>query len=395
MSGADRAGKKTKQKDETDRRKAQRAEKEVSVFGTNRRLSPEELDGREAWWCAHYEQLKARGYLLRPRYSPEWVPSWKISKKDWVECEDGKRLGFAQIIDATRISDGEVVTLKRINHAVHPHEVAIAQYFSSHALASQAANHCVPIHDVLTLDDDNNMVIIVMPLLRPYTDPRFDTIGEGVACIRQLFEGLHYIHKHNVAHRDCMNRNIMLDPSELYPDSFHPMEISLNRDYSGLAKHFTRTQRPPKYYFIDFGISRRYDPSEANPREVPIWGGDKDVPEFQDSNEPCNPFPTDVFYIGNAIKKDFIQTKRGFEFMWPLVADMIQADPAKRPTMEEVVARFDSICRGLSSWKLRSRAVDDDEDVFELVARTTSHWTRRIGFVTRGVPAMPLQRRST
>ena len=103
-----------------------------------------------------------------------------------------------------------------------------------------------------------------------------------------------------------MNRNLMLDPTHLYPESFHPMAINLNKDCSGDAKHFTRTQRPPKYYFIDFGISRRYDPSDMNPKEIPIWGGDKEVPEFQNSNEPRDPFATDVFYIGNAIKLDFI-----------------------------------------------------------------------------------------
>ena len=104
-----------------------------------------------------------------------------------------------------------------------------------------------------------------------------------------------------------MNRNIVLDPSELYPDSFHPMKPMFKRDYSGFARHFTRTQRPPKYYFIDFGLSRKYDPSETDPKEIPIRGGDKEVPEFQNSSEPCNPFPTDIFYIGNMIKKDFIQ----------------------------------------------------------------------------------------
>ena len=103
-----------------------------------------------------------------------------------------------------------------------------------------------------------------------------------------------------------MNQNIMLDPTQLYPESFHPMATNLNKDCTGDAKHFTRTQRPPKYYFIDFGISRRYDPSDTNPREIPIWGGDKEVPEFQNSNEPRDPFATDVFYIGNAIKMDFI-----------------------------------------------------------------------------------------
>jgi hypothetical protein len=75
--------------------------------------------------------------------------------------------------------------------------------------------------------------------------------------------------------------------------------------------------------------------------------------------------------------------------MKPLVADMIQPNPAKRPKMDEVVSRFDDIRRGLSSRKLRSRVVDVDEDFFERVVRTASHWKRRIQFVTRRVPAVP------
>ena len=75
--------------------------------------------------------------------------------------------------------------------------------------------------------------------------------------------------------------------------------------------------------------------------------------------------------------------------MKPLIASMIQSDPDKRPKMDEVVARFDDIRRGLSQRKLRSRVVDIYEDLFARVARTTSHWKRRIGFVARGVPATP------
>lgn len=75
--------------------------------------------------------------------------------------------------------------------------------------------------------------------------------------------------------------------------------------------------------------------------------------------------------------------------MKPLVADMIQADPAKRPNMDEVVSRFEEIRRRLNGRKLRARAADIDEDLFDRVARTASHWTRRIGFVARGIPAIP------
>ena len=184
---------------------AQLSQRELEVWGTTDHIRPEELDPREVWWRNRYQQLNIRGYRLRPRYSPEWVPSWTTSNKDWEDCEDGKRLEvwmlfflttgsdkfvsqYGQVIDATRIPDGKVVTLKRINTTEHPYEVDIGMYFSSKTLASLPANHCVPIHDVLILDGEEDFAIMVMPLLRPYTNPRFDTFGEVVECFRQLFE---------------------------------------------------------------------------------------------------------------------------------------------------------------------------------------------------------------
>lgn len=81
-----------------------------------------------------------------------------------------------------------MVILKSIIREDHPYEADIALYFSSQALASQPANHCVPVYDVFTLDGDDDTMIMVMPLLRLYNDPSFDTIGEAVECFRQLFE---------------------------------------------------------------------------------------------------------------------------------------------------------------------------------------------------------------
>lgn len=98
-----------------------------------------------------------------------------------------------------------------------------------------------------------------------------------------------------------------MNPASFYIDTFHPVNPKMKRDFSGPARFRTRTSGPPKYLFIDFGLSRRYDPSIVEPKEIPIWGADKEVPEFQNSNEPCNPFPTDVFYIGNMVKTDFVE----------------------------------------------------------------------------------------
>jgi hypothetical protein len=101
----------------------------------------------------------------------------------------------------------------------------------------------------------------------------------------------------------------MMDPTKLYPESFHPWKQRYNRGYNGKAKHHMRTQYPPKYYLIDFGISSRYEADEVNPRERPIWGGDKTVPEFQKSNAPQDPFPTDIYYVGNMMKIDCLEVR--------------------------------------------------------------------------------------
>ena len=72
--------------------------REMLAFGSIQRPPPEELDNREIWWCNRYEQLKARGYILRPRYAPNWIPSWKNDeKKDWADCEDSKQMAVGRL----------------------------------------------------------------------------------------------------------------------------------------------------------------------------------------------------------------------------------------------------------------------------------------------------------
>lgn len=91
----------------------------------------------------------------------------------------------------------------------------------------------------------------------------------------------------------------------MYPNSFHPQKQHLNRSFKGEAKYFSRTERPPRYYFVDFGLSRKYD-STVSTRVLPIKGGDKSVPEFKHSDVTSNPFPIDVYYVGNMIKEEFL-----------------------------------------------------------------------------------------
>jgi hypothetical protein len=76
--------------------------------------------------------------------------------------------------------------------------------------------------------------------------------------------------------------------------------------------------------------------------------------------------------------------------MESLVADMVKSDPAKRPTMDEVVARFSVIRSKLSIWKLRSRMTRR----YELwpvttIWRSVGHWYRTIGYVLGRKAAIP------
>ena len=98
----------------------------------------------------------------------------------------------------------------------------------------------------------------------------------------------------------------MFDPSKMYPQGYHPTQMNRSRDFKGRAKRYTRTQRPPRYYLIDFGLSRQYMTRKA--LDVPLRGGDKTAPEHQNATR-CNPFYTDIYYLGNLVRQEFIQVR--------------------------------------------------------------------------------------
>ena len=81
--------------------------------------------------------------------------------------------------------------------------------------------------------------------------------------------------------------------------------------------------------------------------------------------------------------------RRGFGFLKPLLDDMCQEDPTKRPTIDEVVRRFADIVAGLSSWKLSSRVVYKDELPFLSIYRYPTHWVKQIVRMVQRIPPVP------
>jgi hypothetical protein len=88
-------------------------------------------------------------------------------------------------MDATRISDGRPVMLKRLRQREGPYELQINNLFSTEPLYSNPKNHCVHLLDVIELPGDDS--IMVHPHLRPFFHkPQFQTFGEFVTFFEQI-----------------------------------------------------------------------------------------------------------------------------------------------------------------------------------------------------------------
>ena len=86
-------------------------------------------------------------------------------------------------MDAVRHRDEKQVMLKRVSTAM---ELEISLLVSTPRLRHDPRNHCVPLIEVIELPYAHDQKLMVMPLLRPFDQPRFQTFGEFVAFFTQI-----------------------------------------------------------------------------------------------------------------------------------------------------------------------------------------------------------------
>lgn len=87
----------------------------------------------------------------------------------------------------------------------------------------------------------------------------------------------------------------------MFPEGYHHRKDLRKPDLSGPAKFYTRTQRPSKYFIIDFGMSRRYECDNNSPMELTIT--EKGV-QLQ------NPFQVDIYLAGELVRQGFLDVSQ-------------------------------------------------------------------------------------
>jgi hypothetical protein len=75
--------------------------------------------------------------------------------------------------------------------------------------------------------------------------------------------------------------------------------------------------------------------------------------------------------------------------MVPLITDMTQEEPSKRPSIDEVMARFETIYRSLSFKLLRTRMVARDEYEGDSAFYDFLYFFRRMRYAFMRIPPVP------
>ncbi|CAE6427858.1 unnamed protein product, partial [Rhizoctonia solani] len=271
---------------------------------------PDRRSEAEERWVSFQPYLLSKGYNLRPRYQPDWIPSWKGTKISPLSCEDSADSMPIRLLDAIRIQDNQQVMIKMNvpsrEDTEGVEEYALLQHFSRPLLRDCPSNHVVPCLDSFPIPNVPEGNFIVMPLLSKYHDIPFYNLAELHDMLEQLFNGLIFMHDNNVAHCDIASPNVMMDARTLYDEPFHPFFQTHSTDIQRLIfPRYRRSQKHVRYFYIDLGYAKWFRDPDA-PR-IATGRTAREIAPEQRHGKPYDPFVADVYQLGVMIHKDLVE----------------------------------------------------------------------------------------
>ncbi|CAE6497931.1 unnamed protein product [Rhizoctonia solani] len=348
---------------------------EAAKTGINDRWG---LSSNEQSWVKYQPYLLEQGYQLRPRYRPGWVRSWDGTRRNPRVHEDSLTIESFRIMDAVRETDGKRVIIKAFDTRMTPSELSVLQYLSEETIQSNPRNHCAGALDSFPIPDRDGWMFIVMDTYYSLSIVPFETVGEVVEMVRQLLEGLSFMHSLNIAHRDCASTNIMMKADTLFKNTPHPHPnySFLTEDGRDYIEFYPRREHSVKYYFIDFGLATLFPSYTERTLVVGAEGRERDIPELSTPDVPYDPFKVDICIIGRFLSRDFYEkSNRSLYFLEPLVKRFTDTNPTQRPTADEAFADFELI-REMLEPRILARALNPN--IFQSAMYSLSdglHWT--------------------
>ncbi|KAI0629614.1 hypothetical protein C8Q77DRAFT_1076079 [Trametes polyzona] len=323
----------------------------------------EELMPWEFVWRDRYQYLQDNGYELRPRYHPNWSPSWIDTDFDPKYCEDSVPIREPSMIDARRTEDSRLVSIKVVETSNR--EVSMLTFLSA---MRHRENHCLPLIEYLGDLVDPDSLLRVAQYVRSFNDPGFAMFGEVVDFVGQMLEGLEFMHERGVINRGIKATSVMMDASPLYPDGHHPVRINSSEDLRNDAIPLGRIDHPVRYYYADFSRATLFE--LCGPAYVrAVASIDGALPEVSVDDQYYDGYKADVYSLGDVFDKEFLQKFHQLDFLKPFVVSMKQRDPLLRPSASELVRRFARTRRrlnpGWSRWLLGKRFTPVYERCFE------------------------------